>query len=229
MEYRHEMKFMVNDLQLELIRYRISPFMKRDLNQEGDSYTVTSLYFDDWEDTCLRDNLDGNDRRSKYRIRIYNNDLECIKLEKKSKVHTMTKKDSVLISRGECDTFLDGKPLRIQSDFSKKKKQLICEMQLKALLPKSIVEYDRTAYVFKIGNVRITFDRNIRGISNIRHFGKEHMDAIPLLKSGVHILEVKYDELLPKFIYDSLEIDTLQSTSFSKYCYSRQYQGVIEK
>lgn len=214
---------MVNDSQLEYIRYRISPFMKKDRNQKGDYYTITSLYFDDREDTCLQDNLDGNDRRSKYRVRIYNNDSGCIKLEKKSKVHTMTKKDSVLISREECDIFLDGKNLRIQSDFPEKKKQLLCEMQLKALQPKSIVEYDRTAYIFKIGNVRITFDRNIRGTSNIRHFFKEHIDAIPLLKSGVHILEVKYDELLPKFIYDSLEIDTLQVTSFSKYCFSRQY------
>ena len=219
------MKFMVNDLQLELIRYKISPFMRKDLNQEGDYYTVTSLYFDDREDTCFWDNLNGNDRRSKYRIRIYNNDFSSIKLEKKSKVHTMTKKDSVWINREECDTFLDGKNLRIQSDFSEKKKQLICEMRLKAMQPKSIVEYDRTAYIFKVGNVRITFDRNIRGTPNIHHFFKEHINTIPLLKSGIHILEVKYDELLPQFIYDSLEIDTLQVTSFSKYCYSRQYEG----
>lgn len=223
MEYRHEMKFMVSDAQLALVRNRLSPLMEKDLNQEGDYYTITSLYFDDINDTCLQDNLDGNDRRSKYRIRIYDNNPDFIRLEKKSKVHTMTKKDSTPIDRDECLEFMRGSVPQILQGHGEQKKKLFCEMRLKAMLPKSIVEYDRTAYVFGIGNVRITFDRNIRGTTDTGKFLDRRINTVPLLRTGVHILEVKYDELLPRFIYEAIEIDTLQITAFSKYCFSRQY------
>lgn len=223
MEFRHEIKFIVSDAQLALIHGRISPLMQKDSHQKKDSYTVTSIYFDDLDDTCLNENVNGNDLRDKYRIRIYNHDLGCIKLEKKSKIHTLTKKESALLDQDEFRKFLDHEHIRILPDYPARKKELFCEMRLKALLPKSIVEYDRSAYVFTPGNVRVTFDRNIRGTANVRGFRKGCTHMVPFLKSGVHILEVKYDRRLPQFISDSLEIGTLQAASFSKYCCSRNY------
>lgn len=96
-------------------------------------------------------------------------------------------------------------------------------MRLRGLYPKSIVEYDRSTYIFNAGNVRITFDRNIRGSRKINDFWQEKIDEIPLLEKDVHVLEVKYDEFLPQFIYNILDLDTLRRTSFSKYGYSRKY------
>ncbi len=227
MEYRHEIKFLVSDSQLELLRYRIAPLMKQDLNQTGSYYMIRSLYFDDLQDNCLRENLDGDDRRNKYRIRVYNNDFGYIRLEKKSKIRAMTKKESVLISSAECDAFMRERVIRIQEEFSDKKKCLFAEMQLKALRPKSIVEYERTAYIFRVGNVRITFDRNICGSLESKDFLREKICSVPILPSGIHILEVKFDELLPGFIYSALQIDALQVAAFSKYSYSRMQGGSL--
>ena len=39
-------------------------------------YTITSAYFDDLCDSYLRDTIDGNRLRQKYRIRIYNRSFE---------------------------------------------------------------------------------------------------------------------------------------------------------
>ena len=46
MEYRHELKFLVTDQQLQLLAFRLKPFLKKDSNQVGDSYLIRSLYFD---------------------------------------------------------------------------------------------------------------------------------------------------------------------------------------
>lgn len=222
MDFRHELKFMVSDAQIEQIRYRIKPLMQTDRNQQGEFYTITSLYFDDVNDRCLWENMDGVDRRSKYRIRIYDNNLECIKLEKKSKVRGMTKKESAVLTKEECSLLMDGK-FPYGDNLAMRKQRLFCEMQMLGLQPKSLVEYDRTAFVHPVGNVRITFDRNIRGTLKVSDFNKGKILMTPLMTMGAHILEVKYDEFLPEFIYSSLEIGTLQQTAFSKYAYSRKY------
>ena len=89
--------------------------------------------------------------------------------------------------------------------------------------PKSIVEYERTAFVEPRGNVRITFDRNISGCEKISGFFDRTLPAVPVLPKGQHVLEVKYDELLPEYIAGVLELGRLQQTAFSKYYYSRNY------
>ena len=88
---------------------------------------------------------------------------------------------------------------------------------------KVIVDYERTVYVCPIGNVRVTFDRNISSSTDFKHFGEKNIAKRPIMPCGHHILEVKYDELLPDYIYKSLEIEALQRTTFSKYYLCRKY------
>ena len=42
------------------------------------------------------------------------------------------------------------------------------------------------------------------------------------MEAGAHILEIKYDELLPDYIRKILDIGSLQRTAFSKYYFARQ-------
>lgn len=221
MKLRHELKYMVNEAQLELIRYRIEHLLSKDSNQTDDYYTITSLYYDDFQNRCLNENYEGKDIRSKYRIRIYNHCADKIKLEKKSKIYGMTKKEVASISMEECTMLMRGKIPGIREEDEEIKKKIFCEMKIRGLQPKSIVEYNRTAYVQRVGNVRITFDKNITGSNKIGDFFEIERRNVPLLPSGLHILEVKYDELLPNYLKQMLEIETLQRTAFSKYCYAR--------
>lgn len=225
MDYRHELKFQVSDLELQMIRYRLKLLMQADIHQDEDAYTVRSLYFDDLYDSCMRENEDGVDNRRKYRIRIYNGSDSVIKLEKKIKIRGMTRKVSQEISRADCLAYMAGRTIELGAETSELEKELYVEMKMSGMHPVGIVEYERTAFVEPNGNVRITFDRNIGVTEKTGGFLDQDISPVPALPTGVHVLEVKYDELLPGYLSQVLETGGLQRSSFSKYWYSRNYKN----
>ena len=73
-----------------------------------------------------------------------------------------------------------------------------------------------------MGNVRVTFDRNIMASRACDEFLENRVSGmVPILPKGLHVLEVKYDEFLPDFIARQLEIGNLRQTAFSKYYLGR--------
>jgi hypothetical protein len=44
------------------------------------------------------------------------------------------------------------------------------------------------------------------------------------MMKGQELLEVKYDEYLPDFIYRNLQLSSLQQTAFSKYYICRKFR-----
>ncbi|MCI8937907.1 MAG: polyphosphate polymerase domain-containing protein [Lachnospiraceae bacterium] len=224
MYYRHELKFLVSDAQLEMIRYRLKLLMRQDLHQKDGIYTVRSLYFDDFGNSCMEENENGIDNRRKYRIRIYDGNDGVIKLEKKIKCRGMTRKVSREISRKDCLLYMSGRAPLLAPDSAELEKELYAEMKMSGMKPVTVVEYERCAFVEPRGNVRVTFDKNISGSEAIGHFLDKKIMAVPLLPKGNHVLEVKYDELLPEYIAQALEISVLQRTAFSKYYYARNYK-----
>ena len=93
------------------------------------------------------------------------------------------------------------------------------------LRPKVIVTYERKAFVYDWGNVRITLDRNVRGSNDILHFGKKEL-AYDFVRECDAVLEVKYDEFLPDTIKQILNEVHLTKTAFSKYYYARRNQNI---
>lgn len=229
MEYRNELKFEVSDLDLVRIKYRLLPFMDQDEHQEEHGYFVRSIYFDDIYDSYMLENESGTDSRKKYRLRFYNCNSDFIRLEKKIKYRGMTKKEVQELNRKESDLLLAGDFEKLQEIISRKENTLIkdvyCEMLRKKLAPKCIVEYERFAFVEKKGNVRITFDQNISGSRQIEKFYDSRIDGFPVMPSGYHILEIKYDELLPHYILQAIDIGTLHRQSYSKYYSTRKKTG----
>lgn len=223
MEYRHELKFMVSDIMLEKIRYRLQPLMQPDSHITDQYYTIRSLYFDDLYDTGMYENEDGVDNRSKYRIRMYNNDAAFLKLERKSKYRGMTRKKSAAISAEAAKHYITEDTLTAAFSLSTApSEKLLNEFHCKHLMPKCIVEYDRSAFVEALGNVRVTFDQNIRGSIFCNEFFTPTAMLFPVLPDGMHILEIKYDEFLPQYILQAVDIGALRKQSFSKYCIVRK-------
>lgn len=71
--YRHEFKYLCSSAELAVLRVRLFGLMRPDPHVGTDGmYRIRSLYFDDCQDTCLRENEAGTDPREKFRIRIYN-------------------------------------------------------------------------------------------------------------------------------------------------------------
>ena len=191
--YRVEDKFCCTVQEMYQLQQRLDTVLQVDDNENSaEGYHIISLYFDDLEDTCLKTAIDGCRSRRKYRIRIYNNSLACIKLEIKEKQDNRIFKLSKYISPEEMNSLICGQC--IPSSFSMDDPAFLFNLaiQTQVLRPKVIVAYERKAYIYGPGNVRITFDRNVRTSSQTSNFGMQNLSYTPV-RGQDSVLEIKYD------------------------------------
>lgn len=222
--YRHEQKYLISTSQMHIIINRIKHIMQKDCNTGPDGqYNIRSLYFDDYYNRCYYENENGTDPREKFRIRIYNVSDERISLECKRKERGKTKKISCLLTKEHTETLMRGDYLRDFYFTCPASAKLTQEMMLKQMKPVVIVEYDRIPYVYKEGNVRVTFDTNISSSSECSRFFEKNISKRPVMPAGMQLMEVKYDEFLPDVIYRALQIENLQQITYSKYYICRKY------
>lgn len=211
-------------MQQSLLRLHAAGTLQPDAHaDENGEYLIRSLYFDSLDDRYFYENEDGDDPREKYRIRFYNCDSSRISLECKAKTRNMTRKTSCPITIGQCMSFMAGKIPEPERDVSPKQEAMFWQMRLQKLRPVVIVQYMRTPYISQAGNVRVTFDYNIASSNDIAGFLEPDITFRQILPTGQSILEVKWDEFLPSYIKEQLELDSLQWTSFSKYYLCRKY------
>ena len=223
-KYRHELKYEVTAAQLLMLKNRINHLIPADSHAgPGGGYTIRSLYFDDMNDRCLRENEDGTDPREKFRIRIYNHSSERITLECKRKERGKTLKTSCPLTVEQTKLLMAGQILPDIASQPPLLRKLTLQMMTRRLRPVVIVEYERIPYVYRNGNVRITLDTNISSSSAVGCFLDEQIPKRPVQSTGQQLLEVKYDEYLPDFIYRNLQLHSLRQTAFSKYYICRKY------
>ena len=222
-QYRHELKYLVSRAEITILQSRLQPIMHQDSHvSESGSYLVRSLYYDDYMNQCYYDNENGRDPREKFRIRIYQHSTERILLECKRKERGKTLKTSCLLTRTQAESLINQKTpgLDYQAQLLRK---LAMQMQTRLLRPVIIVEYERIPFVYSRGNVRVTFDINLSSSSDVGSFFSEEVSKHPVMPQGQHLMEVKYDEFFPDYIYQALNLGTLQQTAFSKYYICRKH------
>lgn len=221
---RHELKYLVTDAEIAMLKNRVNHLIGIDKNATSSGmYSIRSLYFDDYENRCYYENENGLDPREKFRIRIYNHSSERITLECKRKERGKTLKTSCPLTVEQTRMLMEGKPLPDISHQPEVLRKLTFQMMTRRMRPVVIVEYDRIPYVYKNGNVRITLDTNIASSKDVRCFLDDTIPKRPVMPSGQQLLEVKYDEYLPDFIYRNLQLHSLQQTAFSKYYICRRF------
>ncbi|WP_330365018.1 polyphosphate polymerase domain-containing protein [Anaerovorax odorimutans] len=224
MKPRHEFKHYINKNDYMIIKSRISKIMKIDRNAgENGEYKIRSLYFDNYNNKALQEKLIGISKREKFRIRFYNNDLNFIKLEKKSKERGLCTKQSCKLSVDDCNLIISGNIQELEVSERPLLRELVLKMRNELLRPKTVVDYIREAYIFSTGNVRITFDKSIRtGINNIDILS-DNLPTIASINKDLIILEVKYDNFLPEIICDIIQTGQRSKTAISKYALCRIY------
>lgn len=222
MEYRHEWKIEIKDCDLLVIRQRLQAVTRPDPHAVNGSYRVRSLYFDNLHDKALREKLDGVNRREKFRIRYYNDDLSVIRLEKKSKLGSLCSKQSADLTAAEAQSIVDGDLDWMAAADRSLVRELYARMRSQGLRPKTIVDYVREPFVFGPGNVRVTLDRGIRTGLGCTDFLDPACVTIPAGDAPI-ILEVKWDQFLPDVIRDIIQLDARRAAAFSKYAACRIY------
>lgn len=223
MKFRHEVKHYINISDYYSIMSRLKYVIKRDNNSSDEGeYKIRSIYFDNYANKVLMEKLIGINNRDKFRIRYYNDNLDLIKLEKKSKINGLCLKITEPISKEECEKLIQGNIEFLKTSSKKLFNELYVKMKNQFLKPKTIVDYTREAYIYKAGNVRITFDKKIRtGIWNI-DFLNHDVVTKSVISNDYMVLEVKWDEYLPELIQDCVQ-QFRRSTSVSKYALCRMY------
>ena len=223
-KYRHELKYICTAAELAMIQGRIHHLIPLDSHAgENGMYQIRSLYFDDYYDRCYYENENGTDPREKFRIRIYNGKTDKISLELKKKERGKTLKLSCPLTEEQCRMLMRGEVLPDCDEYPPVLQKLLLQMKTAMLRPKIIVEYDRVPYVYKLGNVRITLDKNISSSSAIDTFLNPTIHKRPIMPAGQHVLEVKFDEFLPDYIYHTLQLRNLRQTAFSKFYLCRKF------
>lgn len=224
--YRVENKYNCSEAEMYTLQQRVETVLRPDSNESNpEGYSVVSLYFDDLTDSCLQETVDGVNLRDKYRIRIYNHSLDVIKLEVKSKKDSRIIKRSKSITKEQLETLIRGGCIEDAASMEDPATLFNIAIRTKGLRPKVIVAYERKAYVFGPGNVRITFDRNVRASDQVENFGKSNI-SYDFLEDCDKVLEVKYDEFIPDFLVQLLELGNMQQTAYSKYQLCREAESL---
>lgn len=222
MKLRHELKHEINYSDMLALRQSLRAVAKPDEHSINGKYFIRSLYFDNIYDKALLEKINGINMREKFRIRFYNGDTSYIRLEKKSKINGLGNKKSAVLSKEEAKAIAGGDYSLIKNSQNPLIVEFYSKIMSDGLKPKTIVDYTREAFIYPVGNVRVTLDYDIRTGITCTDFLNPNCVTISAGSSPI-ILEVKWDEFLPEVIADIVQLKNRRSGAFSKYAACRIY------
>lgn len=215
---RHEVKYMINVADYKQLKSRLDHVIGLDSNTKDIGYYhIRSLYFDDQYEHAYYEKEDGVFQRKKYRIRIYNHSDHLIRLELKEKFDKFISKESTVISQELYEKIVAGSLTHADVLEDDLLLRFYGEVRTNRLKPRIIVDYVREPYVYKHGNVRITFDRHLQTVLWGKDLFSKELGLYTIIGPEQMILEVKYDDYIPRFIDQTLSLYHQQLMSASKY------------
>lgn len=221
-KWRQELKYTLTTGESILIAKRLAFFMQRDRHTDGGAeYLIRSLYFDNLYDKVLKEKLSGVAVRDKFRIRYYDFESHFIRLEKKSKRYAVGHKFQCRLTAEEVERILAEDWDWMQEDERPLVRELFLKIKLELYRPSVIVDYRREPFTYAPGNVRITFDRDIRSCKDTKAFFQKDAPTVPVLGDGKCIMEVKYDDFLPDVVSRTILTTKNREQAFSKFAACR--------
>jgi len=226
-KYRNEYKHIINKNHAVLLKSRLKVLLKPDpFADENGDYFIRSLYFDTYGDKALYEKLNGVPFRHKYRIRFYNHDSTRIKLENKIKRFNTARKTVTDITKEEVEKIINRDYDFLKNSDDPLKIIFYHELMTEGLIPKTVVDYVRSPFIYPHGNVRITIDSEIKspvGKVGVIDIFNPNTPTISIYPDEKCVLEVKYDEFLPEFIHKIIQTEVVMTSSMSKYASCRMF------
>lgn len=221
---RKELKHGITYMDYMLLRNKLRHVMKLDPHAGRDGrYLIRSCYFDNFDNKVMNEKKEGFLNRDKYRVRIYGKSADVVNLERKSKRNNLTFKSKCKMTAQEFERMRVGDIDWMEQDERELMRDLFHEMRYYGLKPTTVVDYEREAYIYLYGNVRVTFDSKVKSsLRNTDMFNK-NLPMVDVLEPSEVILEVKYDEYLPDLIKMMLQGINTKQEAYSKYQLSRMY------
>ena len=157
---------------------------------------------------------------------MYNHCDNLIKFERKEKINNFTRKEAVKITRSEAEKIISGNIGFLTYSRYRLLREFYVEARCKLMRPVVLVEYERVAFIHSVGHVRVTFDTNLRTNLGQVSFFDENISTMSVPEVPGEILEIKYNEVLPKYIR-GVFTDTIPlqlATSKFELCRERDYK-----
>jgi len=222
---RLELKYFVTEPMARAIVGAISPYCLADEHnqQTGGGYSIRSLYLDSPSLACFRAKERSDPDRVKLRARVYDA-AGPVSLEIKRKRGDVVWKERASVPRKDWAEYAQGfgPELKRGAQALERFTRLAAEL---AAEPKVLIDYEREAYASSYdGYARVTFDRKIRSRPceswSVDDTGER---ATPLvvfdedMPDAQVVLELKCEQLMPRWMADVIHDFDLRRVGFSKY------------
>lgn len=217
---RSETKHLMSRREAARLSDRLKVIMSPDAYNADGSYTVRSLYFDTPENDDVFDKDVGTFSRRKIRLRIYDTNQPNAKLELKEKKGGVQRKRSVWVTKALAQRLAKGDLSVLRNRGDALLDELYVLMSAKLYRPSVVVEYERKALTYPPGNVRVTFDSDVRACrSNFDLFDPD-MQFVSVFPDVV--TEIKYTGYFPEALSDIISDHCPIRDSVSKYFLSAE-------
>jgi SPX domain protein involved in polyphosphate accumulation len=225
---RYEYKYFINAALVSPIRDYIKPYTQIDShlkNYKRRTYTVRSIYFDTTALDFYYEKMDGVKIRKKLRVRTYDNTGDYAFLEIKRKYVNCVAKERSRLSILTIERLINA-PENYAYEFPQDDHnarlvsgKFLYNLLKKGLVPTLLVVYEREPYIDKvIDQNRLTFDRNVRVLSNPDLSEIMDTDNIVPVTGDRIILELKFNDTMPQWMKNLTAEFGLKRQSISKYC-----------
>lgn len=219
---REEKKFLISAADFIEISHRVGEVMHGDSHNGTNGYMIRSLYFDTPFDEDYFEKSAGLELRKKVRLRCYDPSADYAMLELKQKQGAQQMKRSLRISREDAQSIIGGNYSVLLSYEEPFAAEMYSLMQTKCYRPKTIVEYNRKAFVAKENKIRITFDNRIVSTESSFDLFDPGLNMNPVLDPYDVVLEVKFNGFLLGYIRELINPVDKSELSVSKYVLARQ-------
>ena len=219
---REEKKFLISIDDFRQKSHYLESIMMQDSHNGTHGYMIRSLYFDTPFDDDFFEKQAGIELRRKIRLRCYDPSQDYAMLEMKQKQGAQQLKRSLKVTREDALRLIDcdySPLLRYADPFAA---ELYAYMHMKCYRPKTIVQYNRKAFIAKENKIRVTFDNQIVATESRFDLFSEHLNMNPVLDMYDVVMEVKFNGFLLGYIRDAINSIDRSEISVSKYCLARQ-------
>ena len=219
---REEKKFLISIDEFISLSHQVGNVMLADPHNGTHGYIIRSLYFDSVYDRDYYEKQAGIELRRKIRLRCYDPKADYAMLEMKQKQGANQLKRSLKLKRNDAVKLISGdySPLLFYKEpFAA---ECYALMHTHCYLPKTIVEYNRKAFIAKENKIRITFDNHIVSTESNFNLFDEKLNMNPVLDPYNVVLEVKFNGFLLEYIKRMINPVNRSELSVSKYVLARQ-------
>ncbi len=216
---RYEQKYLLTPKQYTEVLGEIGRRMEKDVHGH---YTICNVYFDTGDYELIRRSLDKPVYKEKFRIRSYGTPKgeDTVFAELKKKYGGIVYKRRVAATAKRLQAFLEkGDRLAGDSQIQGEIRYFLGRYHPE---PKVFLAYDRTAFTGEKGDLRVTFDENLRyRTEGLDLQAGEQGEAV--LTEPCIVMEVKTGGAVPLWLARMFCQQGIFPASFSKYgiCYKR--------